>query len=436
MKRTLIIFFTLILLLSQIVVAETLDEAEITAEAAILIDELTGQVLFEKNADQKMYPASTTKILTGIIILENHELNEVVTIDKESPFIDGKRIYVIKDEKLTVEQLLYATMVESANDAAYALAIYHSGSVEAFSELMNQKAKELGATNSNFVNPNGLHDDNHYSTARDLALIAKYAMQNDMFRTLVGTSKYTIPATEKQDERNYISSTNRFYWTNSYEKITYRGERLPVAYEIVDGIKTGYTDEAGNCLVSTAKVDGQRFIAVALKSTGQENKLYVDSRTLLDYGFENFMSHTFITKGSYVSTQQLEGAGNITVNLVAQESITKMLNNTIDASQIERLVYLDSDIKAPIDENQILGRVAYNYNNIEIASVPVVSEYAITGDALITDSEFSFIRKDENNEVDYKYYLSILFKLLISFVIYRAIITTLNLRKRKKRLSL
>ena len=113
-----------------------------------------------------------------------------------------------------------------------------------------------------------------------------------------------------------------------------------------------------------------------------------------------------------------------------------MLNNTIDASQIERLVYLDSDIKAPIDENQILGRVAYNYNNIEIASVPVVSEYAITGDALITDSEFSFIRKDENNDVDYKYYLSILFKLLISFVIYRAIITTFNLRKRKKRLSL
>jgi len=427
---------TIILFLSQITYAETLDQGDVTAEAAILIDELTGQVLFEKNPDKKMYPASTTKMLTAMIILENHDLNEIVTIDKLSPFIDGKRIYVIEDEKLTVEQLLYATVVESANDAAHALAVYHSGTIEAFSAEMNAKAQSIGAVNSNFTNPHGLHDSNHYSTARDLALIAQYAMQNEMFRTLVSTPRYTIPATEKQDIRNYIRNTNRFYWTTSNEKMSYRGKTIPVAYEIVDGIKTGYTNEAGNCLVSTAKIDGQRYIAVALKSNASNNGLYVDSRTLLDYGFENFIRHTFISKGSYIQTVQLEGAGNITLNLVASASSTQMLNNTIDVNQIERIVYVDSDIKAPIEENQVLGRVAYTYNNIEIASVPVVSEYAVTGDALISDSEFSLIKMDENDEVDIKYYLSILFKLFISFIIYRTIITFINLRKRKKRLSM
>ncbi|MCH4886681.1 D-alanyl-D-alanine carboxypeptidase [Acidaminobacter sp. JC074] len=435
MKKLIIFLCIMLLVLQNFAVAETLDSGQIVGESAILIDELTGQVLFEKDPDKKMYPASTTKILTALIILENHALDEVVTIDDKSPFIDGKRIYVIKDEKLTVEQLLYATLVESANDAAYALAVYHSGSVEAFCEVMNQRAKQVGAVNSNFTNPNGLHDNDHYSTARDLALIAQNAMQNETLRQMVQTKSYTIPETEKQDERNYLRNTNAFLGAKSNNKMNYKGERISIEYDIVDGIKTGYTPEAGNCLVSSAKIGNQRFISVVLRSNG-DNSLYVDSRTLLDYGFENFVRHTFVSDGAFIQTVQLEGAGNITVNLVAQDNLTMMLNKTIDLSQIERLVYIDSDIKAPIAENQILGKVTYNYNNIELASTPIISEYAVSGDSLLAESEFSLIKKDENDAVDMGYYMGILFKLLISFIIYRAIITTYNLRKRKKRLQL
>ena len=434
MKKLIIFLSITLLILQNFAVADTLDTGQIVGESAILIDELTGQVLFEKLPDKKMYPASTTKILTSIIILENHELDEVVTIDDKSPFIDGKRIYVIKDEKLTVEQLLYATLVESANDAAYALAVYHSGSAEAFSEVMNQKAQSIGATNSNFVNPNGLHDNDHYSTARDLALIAKYAMQNETFRDMVQTKRYTIPETEKQDERNYLRNTNAFLGAKSSNTMVYKGERIKIEYDIVDGIKTGYTPEAGNCLVSSAKVGNQRFISVVLNSNG-DHSLYIDSRTLLDYGFDNFVRHTFVSDGAFIQTVQLEGADNITVNLVAENNLTMMLNNSIDLTQIERLVYIDSDIKAPINENQVLGKVTFNYNNIELASTPIISEYAVSGDSLIQESEFTLIKMDKNDEIDMKYYMSILFKLMISFVIYRAIITTLNLRKRKKRLQ-
>lgn len=434
MKKFFLIWMVIILLLQNITLAETLDSGQITGETAILIDELTGQVLFEKDADKKMYPASTTKILTAIIILENHDLDEIVTIDKASPFIDGKRIYVVKDEELSVRQLLFATLVESANDAAHALAIYHSGSLEAFSTVMNEKAKSLGAVNSNFTNPHGLHENNHYTTARDLALIAQYAMKDDMFRTLVSTERYTIPATEKQDERNYIRNTNRFLGAKSNVTMTYRGKVIPIEYDIVDGIKTGYTPEAGNCLVSTAKVGGQRFISVVLNSN-VNNSLYVDSRTLLDYGFENFIRHTFVSEGAFIQTVQLENANNITVNLIAQKDLTMMLSTSIDLSKVERIVYTDTGLSTPIEENQVLGKVTYNYNNIELASTPIVSEFAISGDSLIQDSEFSLIKKDEDNNIDIGFYINILFKLLISFIIYRAIITAINLRKRKKRLQ-
>lgn len=435
MKKTFIFLLTFILIISNISYAETLDQADIQGEAAILIDELTGQVLFEKNPDKKMYPASTTKILTAIIILENHDITEEVTIDKDSPHTDGKRIYLVKDEKLTVEQLLYALMVESANDAALALARYHAGSVEAFCEIMNAKAKSLGAVNSNFVNPNGLHDPEHYSTARDLALIGQYAFKNDTFKTLVKTGSYTIPPTEKQDIRNYIRSTNRFLGAKGPFNINYKGQKIPAKYEIVDGIKTGWTGSAGFCLVSTGKIDAQRYIGVVLKAPN-EDSLYIDSRTLLDYGFENFIRHSFVSEGAYIKTIQIPNADNITVNVVAGQGITKMIDSTIDINQIETLIQIKPEIKAPIAEGQELGVLTFNYQNRELAAVPIISEYEVSTDALLSENVFSLIVKDENNQLDWKFYINILFRLAISFVIYRAIITAINLRKRKKRLEL
>ncbi len=165
-----------------------------------------------------MYPASTTKIMTALLILENHDLNEIITIDAETPFTEGSRIYVLEDEQFTVEQLLYALMLQSANDAAVALAKYHSGTVEAFAEEMNAKAKELGALNTNFTNPNGLPDDNHTTTAFDMAQIARHAMANTTFRDIVGTVRYEIPPTPLQEETRYLKMEQILHGTGSKTK--------------------------------------------------------------------------------------------------------------------------------------------------------------------------------------------------------------------------
>lgn len=151
-------------------------------ESAIIIDYRTGEILWEKNSDQKSAPASTTKIMTAIIILENHDLDEKVTVSSNFPYVPGSSIAIDHGETFTVEQLLYATLVKSANDAAHALAEYHSGSIEAFAKVMNEKALEIGAVNTNFANPHGLDNPNHYTTAYDLAMIARYCYDNDTFK--------------------------------------------------------------------------------------------------------------------------------------------------------------------------------------------------------------------------------------------------------------
>lgn len=434
MKKTSIILIIFCIIIGQVSFAEPLGTSSIEGEAGILIDYDTGQVLFDKNSDMPLYPASTTKMLTTIIILENHDLTEKVIIDAKSPFEGGKKIYVIEDEVLTVEQLLYATMVESANDAAAALAIYHAGSIEAFAEIMNAKAKEIGCTNSNFVNPNGLHDDNHYTTAHDLAKIAQYSLKNETFRLLASTSSYTIPPTEKQNIRNYIRNTNAFFGAKSAKKMLYRGENILIEYDIVDGVKTGYTNEARYCLVSSAQIDDQRYIAVVLKAPN-EDQLYIDSRTLLDYGFENFYSYTFNTKGAYIDTVTLKNSDDITINVLANDSFVKMLDNSIDSSAITRSISVDPKLTTPIKENQQVGHIEYYYDNVQLGSVPIISEYDVSGETLLAETEFSIIKKDQNDEIDYKFYLDIAIKLIITFLIYRTIITIINIRKRRKRKS-
>jgi D-alanyl-D-alanine carboxypeptidase (penicillin-binding protein 5/6) len=230
----------------------------ITAPSAILMDADTGDILYQKNPHDLMYPASTTKIMTAILTLEHTNLNDNVTIDKDTSFTGGSRLYLAEDEVLTVEQLLYAMMVESANDAAVALAKHISGSVEDFSNLMNERAKQLGAKNTHFVNPNGLPDDNHITTAYDLAVISKYAMTLPKFQEIVQTPYYEISPTNKQSELRYLTNSNRFLWGTGSRRnqIYYKDKWVNIKYDIVDGIKTGYTVQAQQCLVTSAKKMG------------------------------------------------------------------------------------------------------------------------------------------------------------------------------------
>ncbi len=197
------------------------------------------RVLHEKNSNEKKYMASTTKILTAITIIENCDLNDVVTITKETIGIEGSSIYLEEGEKLTVKDLLYGLMLRSGNDCAETLAVFCCGSVQSFATLMNNTAQKIGAINSNFVNPHGLHDDNHYTTAYDLALISCYAIKNPIFKEIVSTKKVSIPHT-----------------TRGYDRVLINKNKMLNEFDGATGIKTGFTKKAGRCLVSSCFRNG------------------------------------------------------------------------------------------------------------------------------------------------------------------------------------
>ena len=261
------------------------DDLNLSGESAILIDVDTLEILYSKNPHQKLYPASTTKIMTGILAIELGNMDDIVTVDQEVvDLTDGSHIALEPGEKLSLEHLINALLIESANDAALAIAKHISGSIDEFVKLMNEKAKAIGALNTNFVNPNGLPHEEHLSTAYDLALMAKYAMENETFREIVKNYTYTIPITNKKSQERNLWSANRLLY--STERINVNGTQTTIKYEGVNGVKTGYTIAAGQCLVTSYEKDGHKLIAVVLKSSGKN--IYSDIHKLLNYGTNNF----------------------------------------------------------------------------------------------------------------------------------------------------
>lgn len=251
----------------------------IWSDKAILIDLDTGVPLYEKNADAQDYPASTTKIMTAMLVLEMASMDEVVTFSHDSVNeTEGSGIWRMEGEQLTVEQCMYALMLASANECAYALAEHVTGGdYDAFVQLMNNRAAELGCTNTNFVNPNGLPDDNHVTTARDLAKIARAAYQNETFRQIAGTEEYRIPATNMQEEEVLMYNHHKMICgkkTDAY------------LYEYATAGKTGYTKAALHTLVTFAEKDGHRLACVVLRSRGDAQ--YTETQALFEYGFANF----------------------------------------------------------------------------------------------------------------------------------------------------
>jgi len=360
MKKIIIFVLIMAIFLSCIPVsADT--PVNITAPAAILIDAKSGKVLYEKNADEKHYPASTTKIMTGILAMERGNFDEIVTVGTNPPLIKkgSSQIYLVPGEQLTMNDLIYALMLESANDAAIAIAEHISGTVEEFTKLMNAKAKEVGANNTNFVNPNGLHDNNHYTTARDLALIAKYAMNNQKFRDVVSQVKYTIPKTNKQDERNYITNSNRLLWTLNDK---YR-------YEHAIGIKTGYTTEAKNCLVGGAKKDDVELISVVLAADGTQ--VYTDTIALFNYGFENFENVELLRKDQIAATAPVANSDE-KINLVAAESYSLLLSES-EKIRLTTDIKIKDKIMAPVAKGDVLGEMYIYLDGKEIKKIDLLS---------------------------------------------------------------
>lgn len=236
----------------------------IYSEAAVLIEKNSGTILYEKNANEKLYPASTTKILTAIIAIEECELNEIAIASKEAIYVipSGYSIANIQvGESFTIEDLLNVMLVHSANEAANIIAEHISGSMEDFVKLMNKKAEEIGCKNSNFVNSNGIQEQDHYSTAYDMALIAKYCMKNDKFRQIISLEKCELPTTEIFSQKRIFKNNNSLIDEND-----------KYYYKYCIGGKTGYTKEAKNCLVAMSKKGNMELISVVLKGENTETR--------------------------------------------------------------------------------------------------------------------------------------------------------------------
>ena len=326
-------------------------EPDISAEAAILIEIDSGEILYEKNANAPMYPASTTKIMTALLALEHLNLEDKITVPEDMGPADGSAMYLLPGEVFTVRELLDGLLVKSANDAAVLLARTISGDIQSFATLMNQRAKDIGCTNTSFANPNGLHDPSHTISAHDMALIAREAMKNATFRELVSQVNVTLDETPQTPEKRYFRNTNRFLWSTS--KIIYNNEYIPIKYEVVDGIKTGYTGEAGNCLVSSGEKNDIRVISVVFKASGYD--VYRDSRLLLDYGFDNFEKKTLIKKDTVLGSQPINYSSLGSLEYGTKEDfVIPYLKSSLPVYNTKIML---NDLKLPISKGDIVGKL-------------------------------------------------------------------------------
>lgn len=340
----------------------------ISSPSAILMDLNTGKILYEKNIDQKMYPASLTKVMTAVIVLENCDLNDIATVSYDA-VMSLSSGYVTANlqigEELTVEQLLYVLMVGSSNDAAIVLAEHVSGSVEEFAKLMNEKAEEIGCTSTHFVNPNGAHDEDHYSTAHDLALIAKYAMKNKDFRTIVSTTSYKLPATNKYDKEDRLFTT-----TNALLMVNNNTRADNYYYKYATGIKTGFTTPAGNCLIASANKGDLELMTVVLGAGENSQGLsgrYIDTINLFEYGYDNYTLREVIKAGGVVQTTNISNATRDTKKLdaVVANDVSVLIKKSDKDNALLPEVHLNDNLKAPIKKGDVIGSVKYTVEGIE-----------------------------------------------------------------------
>lgn len=308
---------------------------DISAGGVVLMEMKTKRVLYEVNAHKKLPMASTTKIMTGLLAVEHGGFSEIITVPAQASGVEGSSMYLEKGEKISFENLVYGLMIASGNDAAVAIALHIGGSIEGFVEMMNLKAKEIGAKNTNFCNPNGLPNSNHYTTAYDLALIAAYAMENDAFRKIVSTKERTMD-----------------WQGHEWDRVLRSKNRILLQYKGGNGIKTGYTKAAGKCLVSGAERDGMQLISVVLNC----GNMFGQSMELLDYGFSEMKPMVVAKKGKPMGTIAIEKGIEPYLELSVKNDIVVPLKQG-ELDTVKTKVILEKSLKAPVEAGQSGGKV-------------------------------------------------------------------------------
>lgn len=391
----------------------TSSELSLYSEADILIDIKTGNILYEHNAYEKLYPASTTKLMTAILTLENCKLTDTVTIERNA--LNGiPASYTIADlraeETFTVEQLLNVLLIPSANDAANVLACHIGGSVDNFSTMMNEKAKELGCQNTHFLNPSGIHNDDHYSTAYDMALIGKYAYQFEEIKQIATKTKYSLPNLPDGTARNFKSTNTLINSSNEYY------------YEYATGLKTGYTDKAKSCIVATAKKDDIELLCVVLgggKTEDLKCQRELDCLTLFNYGFDNYEYYEVCGKNELFDKSKItnlpENLQN--TNLVYADSLN-LLANINNYNNITTNITWNSNLELPVYKDTVVGTITYtvdskNYTINLLAANDILPEkssfiptlfYILIGFLILLFIITLFNKKGKNKSKEPKYF--------------------------------
>jgi D-alanyl-D-alanine carboxypeptidase/D-alanyl-D-alanine carboxypeptidase (penicillin-binding protein 5/6) len=324
----------------------------ISAKAAVLYEPETGSFLYKKNADTPLPMASTTKIMTALVALDNASLTETVKIHDLAVGVEGSSAYLKRGDEVTMEELLYALLLRSANDAAAAIAFHIGGSIEGFAILMNEKAEELGLESTNFQNPHGLDGKEHYTTAKELAIIASHALDNAVFKEIVSTYKKTFNYGDRQS--TYINHN-----------------KLLNLYDGCIGVKTGFTKKSGRCLVGAAEKDGLTFITVTLDAPND----WSDHEKLFDIGYSTLEKISFAKAREYrYSLPVIDGVSE-TVTVSNREELSKILER--GEYKIDEHIKLSKFVTAPIKEGDVLGEVCYTLDGEYVGSVRLVAERSV-----------------------------------------------------------
>lgn len=368
MKRSLFMIFLMMGLM--IFISETAFAApELTAKSAILIDAASGRILYESNAYERLPQASTTKMTTALVALENAKLTKQIRLPDDFVNPGESSIYLEPGETHSLEDLMYALLLKSANDAAEAIAIGIAGSLEKFVNMMNKRVKDLGLTNTHYVNPHGLHHEDHYSSAFDLAMIAREALKHQEFREIITTDRHTLP------------------WAgNEYNRVVDNGNKLLKTYEGADGVKTGYTRQAGSCLVGSATKNGMQLIAVVLNCNG----MYDEVGALLDYGFKNYQKKDFMQKGQAIQEIVIEGGNSEKIKILAEKPLSIALTEE-ELLQVEKNIYLPPEVKAPVKKGQRMGVLVIKINEDISISTELIANSDVNKRSFLSYLWYKFI---------------------------------------------
>lgn len=348
----------LLLLLGLPALAACNPPPKMEAQAAVLLDMKTGQILFEKNCHVRNAPASTTKVLTAIIAIESGRMDEEVKVSPRAAATAGSSMHLSAGQRISMRELVVGLLLRSGNDAAVAIAEHLAGSVESFVALMNEKAQLLDAVNSHFVNPHGLSAAGHYSTAYDLALITKYALSNPFFSSIVNTKETNIEWLDRKGKEHdqTLRNTNKLLWM----------------LEEADGVKTGTTNQAGPCLISSATRGNQKLIAVVL----HDHSRWYDSMQLLKYGFDAFELYEYANKGDVISPIPIEGGTGPLIDAVVSAPATLVVP-TADYQWITVSVHLPETIKAPVYQGQKIGEIVFFVRQQAVKTVDITAGQTI-----------------------------------------------------------